>query len=689
MTTLLASLLGTALITLLAAGLLDVVAGIARPSLRPLPYLLAAAASGLLALVGAAVLGGTSIRLGLDSALGSGAWAFGEVGLLVDPLAGLFLVISFGVAVPVCCACAAWAARPGRVRSRGVAAAHCLCLGAVALVITADNAFLFLMAWELLTVSFYLLTGFARRDAQRAAAAVITVVAGRVSGAALLVGMLLLAGHAHSVEFAQLALLPRSGLRDTAFALLVAGFSVKIGLVPLHVWMPRGYWAAPGPLRAVLAGVAVNVGFYGLWRTLDLLHQPPGWLAATLLLLGGVTAVLGISHAAVHTDLVGVVAYSSVENAGLISVGYAVALVGAAVDMAPLVAVGLLAATLQVVTHALAKALLFCAVAGIEDATGTTEMEQLTGVGRALPGSATGLAVGAVTLAGLPLTVGFVSEWFLLESLMQLFRLHRLDYALPMAIAGALVALTAGFAAVTFVRVVGFVVFGTPPVRALRGHDQRLLGLASILVLASACVGLAAVAPAWVRVLARGLDPVVPSAVTRGSLQSAWVLQPVYTEFSALSPSWLAVVIPVMLVGAAGLGALFGRNRMFVVRRVPVWRSATGGVVGGSQYTPFGFANPTRKVLANVLLTRSELTVLEHETGGRTDDPQRGAAGAHLGYTADVIEVVERFLFQPLGEILLRTVRIAKRLQNGRLDAYLAYMLFAVVAVLAVVAALS
>lgn len=245
MTTLLASLLGTALITLLAAGLLDVVAGIARPSLRPLPYLLAAAASGLLALVGAAVLGGTSIRLGLDSALGSGAWAFGEVGLLVDPLAGLFLVISFGVAVPVCCACAAWAARPGRVRSRGVAAAHCLCLGAVALVITADNAFLFLMAWELLTVSFYLLTGFARRDAQRAAAAVITVVAGRVSGAALLVGMLLLAGHAHSVEFAQLALLPRSGLRDTAFALLVAGFSVKIGLVPLHVWMPRGYWAAP------------------------------------------------------------------------------------------------------------------------------------------------------------------------------------------------------------------------------------------------------------------------------------------------------------------------------------------------------------------------------------------------------------------------------------------------------------
>lgn len=683
------ALLAIALITLLAAGLLDGVAGVAHAPLRPLPYLLAAAASGLLVVVGAAALGGTSIRLGLDAALGEGAWTIGEVGLLVDPLAGLFLVISFGVAVPVCCACAAWAAHPGRVRTRGVAAAHCLCLGAVALVTTADNAFLFLMAWELLTVSFYLLTGFARRDAQRADAAVITVVAGRVSGAALLLGMLLLAGQAHSVEFTQFALVPQSGLRDAAFSLLVVGFSVKIGLVPLHVWMPRGYWAAPGPLRGVLAGVAVNVGFYGLWRVLDLLHRPPGWLSVALLLLGSITAVLGISHAAVHTDLIGVVAYSSVENAGLITVGYAVALVGAAVDQAPLVAVGLLAASLQVVTHALAKALLFCAVAGIEDTTGTTEMEQLRGVGRLLPGSAAGLAVGAVTLAGLPLTAGFVSEWFLLEALMQQFRLHRLDYALPMALAGALVALTTGFAAVAFLRVVGFIAFGAPSSSTVSRSDRHLLRPASTLMLAAACIGVAAVAPAWIRVVAAGLAPVVPSSLTREALQSAWVVQPVYPEFSALSPSWLVIVMPVMLAGALALCAFFSRNRMFTVRRVPAWRSAAGGVVDENQYTPFGFANPTRKVLANVLLTRSELTVLEQETGGRTGDPQHGAAGAHLGYTVDVIEVVERFMIRPISRTLLRSVRIATRLQNGRLDAYLAYMLLAVLAVLAVVAALS
>jgi NADH:ubiquinone oxidoreductase subunit 5 (subunit L)/multisubunit Na+/H+ antiporter MnhA subunit len=356
----------------------------------------------------------------------------------------------------------------------------------------------------------------------------------------------------------------------------------------------------------------------------------------------------------------------------------------------PLVAVGLLAATLQTVAHALAKSLLFCATSGIAGATGTTELETLRGVGHRLPASGTGLAIGALTLAGLPLTVGFVSEWFLLESLMQQFRVGRLAYALPLALAGALVAITAGFAAVAFVRIVGLTVLG-PRQRAdvARGRDVGPLGAAGLALLGIGCVGVAAVAPLWIRLLIAGLDPIVPREVASGALASAWVLQPVYSKFSALSPSWLAAVMPVLLVGVLGMSVAFARGRMCAVRRVPVWRSATGGVAGDNQYTPFGFANPTRKVLANLLLTRSELTVLERDTGGRTGDPQRDATGAHLGYTTDVVEVVERFLFRPLRRPLLATVRAAKRLQGGRLDAYLGYMLIAVLAVLAVVAGLT
>lgn len=683
-------MLAVSLLILLVAGLIDLMGGIRHATLRAVPYLMAAAASVLLVVVGAAGISGAGIRLGLDSALGSGILGFGPTALSVDRLSGLFLVISFVVAAPVSLVCAAWTARPGRVRHRSLAAQHCLVLGSVAVVITADNAFVFLLGWELLTIAFYLLAAFERSTADRADAAIITVTLSKLSGAALLLGFLLLAARAGSFSFAELAAVPRSGLRDAAFALLVGGFAVKVGLVPLHVWMPRGYRAAPGPLRAVMGGVAVNVGFYGMWRTLDLLRVPPGWLAVIVLLVGGFTALLGIAHATVQTDLAEVVAYSSIENGGLISVGYGVALVGAAVDRPPLVAVGLLAATLQTVAHALAKSLLFSATSGIEDATGTTKLEALRGVGHRLPASGTGLAIGALTLAGLPLTAGFVSEWFLLEALMQQFRTGRLVYALPLALAGALVAITAGFAAVAFVRIVGLVVLGPrDPPEATRGRDVGPLGTAGLALLGAGCLGVAAVAPLWIRVLAAGLDPVVGRGVTTEALKSQWVLQPVYAEFSALSPSWLVVVMPILLLGVLGLSVAFGGGRVFAVRRVPAWRSATGGVAGENQYTPFGFANPTRKVLANLLLTRSELTMLQRETSERTGDPHRDAAGARIGYTSDVVEVVERFLYRPLRLPLLLTVRTAKRMQNGRLDAYLGYMLLALLAVLAVVAGLA
>ncbi|MGH3630507.1 MAG: proton-conducting transporter membrane subunit, partial [Sciscionella sp.] len=540
-----------------------------------------------------------------------------------------------------------------------------------------------------LTLAFYLLTAHDRTRQGRSAAAVITVVLGKASGGLLALGFLLLAGKTGSFMLETFAGLPRTGLRDAAYALLVAGFAVKVGVLPLHVWMPRGYAAAPGPLRAVMAGVAVNVGFYGMWRTLELLGKPPAWLVVVLLLLAGCTAILGIVHSTVQTDLTEVIAYSSVENGGLITIGYAIALVGAALSKPQLIAVGLLTGTLQMIAHAIAKSLLFCATSGIESATGTTNLDDLRGVGHRLKWSGGGLAVGAITLAGLPLTLGFVSEWFLLESLMQQFRVGHLYFALPLAVAGALVALTAGFAAVAFVRIVGLTVLGPRGWHEVNEQaDVGALARCGLALLALGCVGLAAITPLEVRTIIAGLSPVISRQASAGALASPWVLQPVYPDFSILSPSWLAIAMPVLFVGVLGLGFAFGRSRMWRTRRVPAWRSATSGVAGENQYTPFAFANPTRKVLANVLLTRSELRTVEIETGGQVDEVHRDAAGAHLGYTSDVVELVERYLYQPLLKPFMAIVRAAKRMQNGRLDAYVGYMLIAFIAVLAVVVAL-
>ena len=169
--------------------------------------------------------------------------------------------------------------------------------------------------------------------------------------------------------------MPGGAARTTALVLLLAGFAVKAGLVPFQVWLPPGYAAAPGPARAIMAGVCVNVAFYGMWRTLELLGRPPGGLVGALLLLGAVSALLGIAHATVQNRLNRVIAYSSVENSGLIVVGFGVALTGAAVHDQRLIAAGLLAASLQMVAHTAAKSLLFTSAAGIEDAAGSDDLE--------------------------------------------------------------------------------------------------------------------------------------------------------------------------------------------------------------------------------------------------------------------------------------------------------------------------
>ncbi|MBY8885513.1 hypothetical protein K7472_11710 [Streptomyces sp. PTM05] len=649
-----------------------------------------AVACGGMVVVGAAAMAGHQAGTGSLFAVP------GDDGVGTDKLSGLFLVITFGTAAPATW-CAADPLRPlGRTR-RGLAAVLALLLGAAALILTARGAFGFLFGWELLGFAFYLLAGFDRLRPGRAAASLLTAGFSKASGALLLLGLLLLAVRAHALSLDGLAAAPHGAARTTAYVLLIAGFAVKAGLAPVQVWLPTGYASAPGPARAVMAGAAVNVGFYGLWRTLRLLGAPPHWLAVLLLLTGAASALLGIAHAAVQDRLSRVVAYSSVENAGLIVTGYSVALIGTTMREPRLVAVGLLAATLQVITHALAKTLLFTTAHRLGHAFGTDRLDQLRGTGRALPRSGTGFAIGCLTLAGLPLTCGFTSEWMLLESLMQQFRVGSLGERLAMAAAGALVALTVGFAGVAFVRLVGLTALGSPPRQPLPGAaDAGVAASGGIVALALACLGLCAVAPLEVRAVATGIAPIVPASVVRGALGGPWVLGPVFPTFSVLSPSWLWIAMPVLFV--AVLAALTGlsRGRSLRVRRVPAWRSATGGVEGDAWYTSHGYANPTRRVLAGVLMTRAQVRTLEGEEAARADAREAGApvadqmaAGARYEYSSDVVEIVETYLYRPLLRPLRIAVAAARRLQSGRLDAYLTYMLVVLIAVVALVTALA
>jgi hydrogenase-4 component B len=654
---------------------------------RGVPYVLGAAGSACLAVAGGFALAGRAIQLNVAGWLGDPIPGQQAPGLSADRLSGMFLVMALGAAVPVSVAFASWAAKQGAAATRMLAEGYALALGATVVIVTARDAFTALFGWEALTAAFWLLAGANRKDPDRVGAARATVSFGKVSGAALLVGLLLLAARSHSIALASFTHVPAGAARTTALVLLLAGFAVKAGLVPFQIWMPRGYAAAPGPARAIMAGVCVNVAFYGMWRTLALLGRPPGWLAGILLVLGGLAALLGIAHAGVQNRLSRVIAYSSVENSGLIITGFAVALTGAATGDQRLTAVGLLAATLQMVAHTAAKTLLFTSAAGLEAAAGSDDLETLRGMARRSPWSGAGLAVGAITLAGLPPTAGFVSEWFLLESLMQQFRVTALGGRLTLALAGAAVALTAGFAGVTFVRLVGMVVLGPPGSRGSRSGEYGWAGRAAVVVLSVFPLAIAAVTPLEIRVIATGLSPVVPGGLTMGALKSPWVLQPVFASFSILSPSWLWIEIPVMLALVTLLTLGVSGRRLVRVRRVPAWRSATIGVEGADSYTAFGYANPTRRVLASVLHTRTGVEELAPARNGATADSADRAP--HLRYTSDAVEVVESWLYRPAARLFAAVVAAATRLQSGRLDAYLLYMLIALVAVIAVVIALA
>jgi hydrogenase-4 component B len=689
-------LLAAGLVLLALAALADLLAGPRLAGWRRMPYLAGAAASACLVVAGAGALTGRSVALSSGGLLGTVAIgsqpAFTAVpGLAADQLSGLFLVIAFGAAAAVSLGFASWASGPDGPARRGLGAGYALALGSVAVVLTARDAFTFTGGWELLTLAFWLLAGFDRRAPGRPRAALVTLAFGRISGACLLAGLLLLVTRSGSLTLASLAHVHAGPLRATACVLLLAGFAVKVGLAPFQVWLPRGYAAAPGPARAVMAGVGVNVGFYGLWRTLALLGPPPAAVTGILLVLASLTAVLGIAHAAVQGSLQRVIAYSSVENAGLILAGFGVALVGATTGSRELMAAGLLAATLQVIAHTVAKALLFTASSGIEAAAGSDDLDELRGSARRAPWSGTGLAVGSLTLAGLPPTAGFVSEWFLLEALMQQFRVPGTADRLVLAVTGAAVALTAGFAGVTFVRLIGLVVLGTPaPGQPRAGADTGPAGRAGIALLATACLAIAALTPLEIRVIGAGLTPILPSGAVTAALKSPWVLRPVFAGFSILSPSWLWIVMPALLVIVAVATWLASGRRLLRVRRVPAWRSATAGVSGPDSYTAFGFANPTRRVLATVLHTRTEVTrhPVDRDGAAAQGPVSQDSAAAHVGYSSDVIEVTEQYLYRPLRRLFQALVRLAQRLQSGHLAAYLAYMLVTLLALLAVLTGL-
>ena len=478
-------------------------------------------------------------------------------------------------------------------------------LAGMTLVLIADDAFTFLLSWELMSLASWLLVLANHREGQTASAGLLYLVMASFGVGALLLAFGLLSHGAGDYAFAALrgaALDPwRSGL---FFALAVVGAGSKAGVVPLHVWLPPAHAAAPSHVSALMSGVMTKVALYGLVRMLfDLAGPPQWWWGASVLVLGGATALLGVLYAVMQHDLKRLLAYHTVENIGIILIGLGLALAFRADGLDVLAVLALSAALLHVFNHAIFKSLLFLGAGAIQVATHERDMEHLGGLIHRMPATAVVFLVGAVAISALPPFNGFVSEWLTFQAILNGAVLPQwlLKFAVP--VVGAMLALSAALAAVCFVKAFGVVFLGRPRrPAAANASDVGPVMIVPMAVFAAVCT-LVGVLPQTVMVLLRP----VAAALLPGSpalALSNWLwLAPLGPDRSSYSGLVVLIAVAVLTVF---LVLLIHRWASDKVRRSAAWDCGFLDPRPETQYTASSFAQPIRRIFGSVAFAARE-----------------------------------------------------------------------------------
>ncbi|MFF4548478.1 proton-conducting transporter membrane subunit [Streptomyces sp. NPDC001406] len=637
-----------------------------------LPYRLRVPVVGVLT-AGVGVGGGTA---GV-AALGGSRWSAVFPGLLplagsyaaVDALAGLFMAVAGAVVAAVAVYGIGYAAGhgPHGLGSRTAQAVLPLFALTLVLVPVAASVSTFLLLWELMAVaSLVLVLAEHRERASVRQAAVWYAVMTHLGLVLLLAGLALFAAEAGGETFTALragAHAVSPAMRGLVFVLVGLAFTSKAGALPLHAWLPRAHPEAPSPVSALMSAAMVNLGVYGLVRTgLDLLGGGPAWWWLAVMAVGGASAVYGILQAAIASDLKVLLAYSTSENMGLVLIGVGACGLFAAYGNQPLAALALAAALLHVVNHAAFKALLFCAAGSVLRATGRRDLDQLGGLRSRMPATAGLFALAALGAMALPPGNGFISEWLLLQSLIHGLQVPGVAVAVVLPLSVALIALSAGVAAVAFVKALGVGFFARP--RSSSAQDAREappLMIAGMGLLAAACVTLALVPG----LLGDGLDRAV-SAVGlpgTGAVSGGGVRVRLADISASLSPVWVVAALGAALMLAAGLPRLYGRRRRRVNARL--WDCGGGAPTARMAYTATSFAEPLQRVFDDVLAPEQDLNV--------TPVRESTYLVERVRFQRRVPDRIEHRLYEPVLSALAGTGQAARRLASGSVHLYLGY----------------
>ncbi len=543
-------------------------------------------------------------------------------------------------------------------------------LASMAMVVLADDAYVFMVMWETMAFSSFFLVLSNHRIPEIRNAGYLYMLVAHVGALGILLSFGVLQANTGDYTFANMRAQHLDPFwASVAFVLAVFGFGAKAGLLPLHAWLPEAHPAAPSPVSALMSGVMLKIALYGILRVgFDLLQTRIWWWGVLLLGLGLTTALFGVVFSTVQVEMKRLLAYSSIENIGLMCAGVGLSLLFSSYGMQALSALALTAALYHMLSHSFFKSLLFCSTGAVLHATGERSLGKLGGLIRYMPWVAWPTLVGVLACAGLPPFGGFVAEWLLLQSFLFTTGLPSsfLDMLVP--VMAALIALIAALSGFTMVKYFGVVFLGQPREEKLaKAHDAGRWERLGMLWLVVGCI-LLGLFPNQVIAL---MDPVTRRLVGAGLAQmvanNSWLLVPVNVERASYAPTifLLGVVLSFGLAFVLVRRLYHGR-----LRRVPPWDCGHPWQTARMQDTAEGFGQPIRQIFDPFFRVSRQLP---------------SAFDEHPTYKVKLEDPLWHWLYLPVARLVEQVSRIVGLLQQGRIAVYLMYSFVTLIVVLLVV----
>jgi hydrogenase-4 component B len=530
-------------------------------------------------------------------------------------------------------------------------------LASMGFVLLADDAYAFMVAWESMALASYFLVTTQHRLPEIRRAGFLYLLIAHVGAVAILLAFGVMQGGTWQFTFdAMRAASLSPGWAALAFALALFGFGAKAGLVPLHVWLPEAHPAAPSPASALMSGVMLKTALYGMLRVaFDLLGSPTWWWGLAPLALGLFTAVYGVVFAAAQTDMKRLLAFSSIENIGILFTGLGLAIVFNGAGMHELGALALVAALYHALNHAFMKGLLFLGTGSVLHATGERNLGRLGGLIHRMPWVAWTTLIGALAIAGLPPLNGFVSEWLLLQAFLSAHEVPNAFLSMLLPLGAAIVALAAALAAYVMVKFFGVIFLGQPREPALHAaHDAGRLERIGLIWLAAGCV-LLGLLPMQVIGLLHHVPEQLGIAPPLSSAARWWMLVPVAGRQASYAPLLFLMGVVITIAVTIFCVSTFYHRR---VRRAPPWDCGFVRLDARMQDTAEGFGQPIRHIFQPFFSMQRELPT---------------PFDAAPQYRVVIGDRVWSGIYLPLARGVHRAAQAVAWVQQGRIATYLLY----------------